>query len=100
VARSRESGDRGNLPRLAGPRAPRASGNGAERPARTRETVTGRDGKQYPAAIERQPRGKQKASARIATRRWRRSRRRLRQGKGDGGALGGSGIELERRRGK
>ena len=59
-----------------------------------RETVTGRDGKEYPAAIERQPRGKTEGSSRddggggggggFA------------KGKGDGGALGGTGVELER----
>lgn len=65
-----------------------------------RETVTGRDGKQYPAAIERQPRGKSEASA---------ADRDgggggggggrgggFAKGRGDGGALGGSGVELER----
>ena len=60
-----------------------------------RETVTGRDGKEYPAAIERQPRGKSEASS---------ADRSggggggggFAKGKGDGGALGGSGIELER----
>jgi len=60
-----------------------------------RETVTGRDGKEYPAQIERQPRGKTERSS---------SEESggggggggFSKGKGDGGALGGSGIELER----
>jgi len=57
-----------------------------------RETVTGRDGKEYPAAIERQPRGRTEESA---------AEREsggggFAKGKGDGGALGGSGTELER----
>lgn len=61
----------------------------------TRETVTGRDGKQYPAAIERQPRGKTEASS--ADREGGGGRGGgFAKGKGDGGALGGTGIELER----
>ena len=59
-----------------------------------RETVTGRDGKQYPAAIERQPRGKTEASK--ADREGGGGRGGFAKGKGDGGALGGSGVELER----
>jgi hypothetical protein len=63
----------------------------------TRETVTGRDGKQYPAAIERQPRGKTESSA--ADREAGGGGGRgggFAKGKGDDGALGGSGVELER----
>lgn len=61
-----------------------------------RETVTGRDGKQYPAAIERRPRGKTEASS--ADREGGGGGRGggFARGKGDGGALGGSGVELER----
>lgn len=62
-----------------------------------RETVTGRDGKEYPAAIERQPRGKTEESA--AEREaggGGGGRGGFTKGKGDGGALGGTGIELER----
>jgi uncharacterized ParB-like nuclease family protein len=59
------------------------------------ERVTGRDGKEYPSQIERQPRGKSEASS---------SDREggggggggFSKGKGDGGALGGTTIELER----
>lgn len=61
----------------------------------TRETVTGRDGKEYPAAIERRPRGKTEASS--ADRESGGGRGGgLARGKGDGGALGGTGVELER----
>jgi hypothetical protein len=60
-----------------------------------RETVTGRDGKQYPSAIERQPRGKTEASSRDGGGGAGRGGG-FAKGKGDGGALGGSGIELER----
>jgi hypothetical protein len=56
--------------------------------------VTGRDGKEYPAQIERQPRGKTERSS---------SEESsgggggggFSKGKGDGGALGGTSIELE-----
>lgn len=59
------------------------------------ERVTGRDGKEYPSQIERQPRGKTEGSS---------SDREggggggggFSKGKGDGGALGGTTIELER----
>ena len=57
------------------------------------ERVTGRDGKEYPSQIERQPRGKTEASS---------SEKSggggggFAKGKGDGGALGGTTIELER----
>jgi hypothetical protein len=63
-----------------------------------RETVTGRDGKQYPAAIERQPRGKTEASSadREAGGGGGGRGGGFAKGKGDGGALGGSGVELER----
>ncbi len=57
-----------------------------------RETVTGRDGKEYPAAIERQPRGKTEASSSEESG----GGGGFAKGKGDGGALGGSGVELER----
>ena len=58
------------------------------------EKVTGRDGKEYPAQIERQPRGKTERSS---------SEESsgggggggFARGKGDGGALGGTSIELE-----
>jgi hypothetical protein len=57
-------------------------------------TVTGRDGKNYPGAIERQPRGKSEAPS---------SEKGggggsgggFAKGKGDGGALGGTTSELE-----
>jgi hypothetical protein len=59
------------------------------------ERVTGRDGKEYPSQIERQPRGKTEESAN--------DRDSgggggggFSKGKGDGGALGGTTIELER----
>ncbi len=59
------------------------------------ERVTGRDGKEYPSQIERQPRGKTEASAN--------DRDSgggggggFSKGKGDPGALGGTTIELER----
>lgn len=60
-----------------------------------RERVTGRDGKDYPAAIERQPRGKTEKSS---------SEESggggggggFSRGKGDGGNLGGTSTELER----
>lgn len=72
-------------------RAEMASSGRLER----REKVTGRDGKEYPAQIERQPRGKTERSS---------SEESgsggggggFSKGKGDGGALGGSGVELER----
>lgn len=59
------------------------------------ERVTGRDGKEYPSQIERQPRGKTEGSS---------SEREggggggggFSKGKGDGGALGGTSIELEK----
>jgi hypothetical protein len=59
-----------------------------------RETVTGRDGKEYPAAIERQPRGKTESSSSEESSGG--GGGGFAKGKGDGGALGGSGIELER----
>ena len=62
-----------------------------------RETVTGRDGKEYPAAIERQPRGKSEASGAERDSGGGGGRGGgFAKGKGDGGALGGSGGELER----
>lgn len=56
-------------------------------------TVTGRDGKEYPAQIERQPRGKTEASSREGGGG---GGGRGGGGKGDSGALGGTTIELER----
>lgn len=60
-----------------------------------RETVTGRDGKEHPAQIERQPRGKtEKSSSEEASGGGGRGGG-FSKGKGDGGALGGGNIELE-----
>lgn len=62
-----------------------------------RETVTGRDGKEYPAAIERQPRGRtEPTSAERESGGGGGGRGGFSKGKGDGGALGGTGVELER----
>ncbi len=58
------------------------------------ERVTGRDGKEYPAQIERQPRGKTEASANDRENAG--GGGGFAKGKGDGGALGGTTIELER----
>lgn len=58
------------------------------------ERVTGRDGKEYPSQIERQPRGKTEASAN--DRDGGGGGGGFAKGKGDGGALGGTTIELER----
>lgn len=58
------------------------------------ETVTGRDGKEYPSQIERQPRGKTEASSSEENSGGGRGGRGG-GGKGDGGATGGSNIELE-----
>jgi uncharacterized membrane protein YgcG len=58
-----------------------------------RERVTGRDGKEYPAAIERQPRGKSEGSS---SEKGGGGGGGFSKGKGDGGALGGTGTELER----
>ncbi|PTX91254.1 ParB/Srx family N-terminal domain-containing protein [Opitutus sp. ER46] len=57
------------------------------------ERVTGRDGKEYPAQIERQPRGKTEESSR--DRDGGGGGGGFSKGKGDGGALGGTSIELE-----
>lgn len=57
------------------------------------ERVTGRDGKEYPAAIERQPRGKTEGSS--SDREGGGGGGGFAKGKGDGGALGGTTIELE-----
>jgi len=58
-----------------------------------RETVTGRDGKQHPAQIERQPRGKtEKSSSEESSG----GGGGFSKGKGDGGAPGGTNVELER----
>ena len=65
----------------------------------TRETVTGRDGKQYPAAVERRPRGQTEATSHDRDAGGGGGGGRsggFAKGKGDGGALGGSGVELER----
>lgn len=61
-----------------------------------RETVTGRDGKQYPAAIERQPRGKTESSAADRESGGGGRGGGFAKAKGEGGALGGTGVELER----
>ncbi len=57
------------------------------------ETLVGRDGKEYPAAIERQPRGKSEASSSDEKGA---GGGRGGAGKGDPGALGGTNVELER----
>lgn len=54
--------------------------------------VTGRDGKEYPGQIERQPRGQTESSPRDASG----SGAGRGAAKGDGGALGGTSLELER----
>jgi hypothetical protein len=68
------------------------SSNGRLQP---RERVTGRDGKDYPAAIDRQPRGKSEKSSSEDSGGGG-GRGGFSRGKGDGGALGGTGGELER----
>jgi hypothetical protein len=60
------------------------------------EKVTGRDGKEYPSQIERQPRGKTEPSSSEASAGGGGGGGRFSKGKGDGGALGGTGVELER----
>lgn len=60
------------------------------------ERVTGRDGKEYPSQIERQPRGKTEASANDRDAGGGGGGGGFSKGKGDGGALGGTTIELER----
>lgn len=62
----------------------------------TRERVTGRDGKEYPAAIERQPRGKSEKSSSEESGGGGGGGGGFSRGKGDGGALGGTSTELER----
>jgi len=57
--------------------------------------VTGRDGKEYPAAIERQPRGQTGKSSSDESSGGG-GGGGFSKGKGDGGALGGSNLELER----
>jgi hypothetical protein len=58
--------------------------------------VTGRDGKEYPSQIERQPRGKTERSAAEESSGGSGGRGGgFAKGKGDGGALGGTSIELE-----
>ncbi|WP_414660348.1 chromosome partitioning protein ParB [Horticoccus sp. 23ND18S-11] len=56
-------------------------------------TVTGRDGKDYPAQIERQPRGRTEGASSDAAGGG--GGGGFSKGKGDGGALGGTSIELE-----
>ncbi len=58
------------------------------------ERVTGRDGKEYPSQIERQPRGKTEGSSRDEA--GGAGGGGFSKGKGDRGALGGTTIELER----
>jgi hypothetical protein len=58
------------------------------------ERVTGRDGKEYPAAIEQEPRGKQEAPSSEKSEGGGGGGRP--SSKGDGGAPGGSNAELER----
>ncbi len=60
-----------------------------------REALVGRDGKEHPAAIERQPRGKTEASSRDEAGGGK-GGGGFSKGKGDPGALGGTGTELER----
>ena len=55
-------------------------------------TVTGRDGKNYPGAIERQPRGK---TEKPSSEKGGGGGGGFAKGKGDGGALGGTTSELE-----
>ena len=57
--------------------------------------VTGRDGKEYPSQIERQPRGKTEKSAGDESSGGGGGGGGFAKGKGDGGALGGTSIELE-----
>jgi hypothetical protein len=57
--------------------------------------VTGRNGKEYPAQIERQPRGKTEGSAGDESSGGGGGGGGFAKGKGDGGALGGTSIELE-----
>jgi hypothetical protein len=59
------------------------------------DRVTGRDGKEYPSQIERQPRGKSEESANDCDSGGG-GGGGFSKGKGDGGALGGTTIELER----
>lgn len=64
--------------------------------ART-EKVTGRDGKEYPAQMEHEPRGKEEARSSDGSEGGGGGGGGGRpQGKGDGGAPGGSNMELER----
>jgi len=60
------------------------------------ERVTGRDGKEYPSQIERQSRGKTEASSADREAGGGGGGGGFAKGKGDGGALGGTTIELER----
>jgi hypothetical protein len=59
---------------------------------KTGGAVTGRDGKEYPSKIERQPRGKTESTSRDAAA----GGGVGGKGGGDGGALGGTSLELER----
>jgi hypothetical protein len=60
------------------------------------ETVTGRDGKEYPSRIQRQPRGKTEGSSSESSGGGGGGGGRPPKGKGDMGNLGGSNVELER----
>ncbi len=59
----------------------------------SRGTVTGRDGREHPAQIERQPRGKTESSSRDDAGG---GGGGFAKGKGDAPGFGGSGVELER----
>ncbi|MDF3056044.1 MAG: hypothetical protein K0R17_259 [Rariglobus sp.] len=61
-----------------------------------RETVTGRDGKEYPTEIEKQPRGKEEARSSDGEGAGGGGGGGRPSSKGDGGAPGGSNMELER----
>ena len=60
------------------------------------DTVTGRDGKQYPSQIQRQPRGKTEGSSSESSGGGGGGGGRPGKGKGDFGNVGGSSMELER----
>jgi hypothetical protein len=60
------------------------------------EKVTGRDGKEYPAKMQRQPRGKSEGSSSESSGGSGGGGGRGAKGKGDMGNLGGSNLELER----
>jgi len=89
MARSGESRACRNVSRI------RRSGAALSGRLPARETVTGRDGKEYPSQIERQPRGKSEGASRDESSSGG-SGGGFAKGKGDGGAFGGSTAELER----